>query len=59
MSHDPSDVLLLRWFGAQETFIITINVENSCAALYFCIDFFDFFIVIVYLMDPKQINKLK
>jgi len=28
---------LICWFGVQETFLIIINVENSCAAaLYFC-----------------------
>jgi len=31
VSHDPSEIILICWFGAQETFI-TINVENSCAA---------------------------
>ncbi len=35
MSHDPSEIILECWFDAQETFII-INVENICAALYFC-----------------------
>jgi len=24
------------WFAAQETFLIIINVENSCAASYLC-----------------------
>ncbi len=32
MSHDPSEIILICWFAAQETFIIIINVENSCAA---------------------------
>ncbi len=27
--------ILIYWFTAQETFIIFINVENSCAASYF------------------------
>jgi len=30
VSHDPSEIILIRWFAAQETFI-----ENSCAAWYF------------------------
>ncbi len=35
MSHDPSEIILISWFGAQETFlIIIINDENSCL-LYF------------------------
>jgi len=25
--HDPSEIILICWFGAQETFLI-INVEN-------------------------------
>ncbi len=29
--HDLSEIILICWFGAQETFII-INVEKSCAA---------------------------
>ncbi len=32
VSHDPSEIILICWFGAQETFIIIINVENSGAA---------------------------
>jgi len=31
VSHDPSEIFLIYWFGALETFLI-INVENSCAA---------------------------
>ncbi len=35
MSHDPSEIILLCWFGAQETFIIkpeyqsVINIDND------------------------------
>ncbi len=33
VSHDPSEIILICWFGAQETIIVIIsNVENSCAA---------------------------
>ncbi len=33
VSHDPSEIILICWFDAQETFIIIIiNVENSWAA---------------------------
>jgi len=28
-SHDPSEIILIWWFAAQETFII--NAELSCA----------------------------
>jgi len=33
--HDPSEIILICWFGAQETFLLIfsiINVENSYAA---------------------------
>ncbi len=38
VSHDPSEIILIWLFNAQETFLIIINVENSCscAAYYFC-----------------------
>ncbi len=36
VSHDPSEIILICWFAAQETFLIVIGVENSCAASYFC-----------------------
>ncbi len=40
VSHDPSEIILICWFGAQETFlliiiIIIINVENSCCLIFF------------------------
>ncbi len=35
VSHDPSEIILICWFAAQETFMI-ISVENSCAASYYC-----------------------
>ncbi len=33
--HDPSKIIIICWFAAQETFLIIIIVENSCAASYF------------------------
>jgi len=30
-SHDPSEIILICWFAAQETFHIVINGENSRA----------------------------
>ncbi len=36
LSHDPSEILQICRFAAKGTFIfIIINVENSCAALFF------------------------
>ncbi len=34
VSHDSSEIVLIYWFAAQETFLIIINIENSCAASY-------------------------
>ncbi len=31
-----SEIILICWFAAQETFLIITNIENSCAASYFC-----------------------
>ena len=34
VSHDPSEIILICWFAAQETFMIIINVENSCVLFF-------------------------
>ncbi len=34
VSHDPSEIILICWFAAQEA-ILVINVENVCAAYVF------------------------
>ncbi len=31
-SHDPSEIILICWFAAQDTFLIIINVENVWVA---------------------------
>ncbi len=31
VSHDPSEIILICWFDAQEAFLIIINVESSWA----------------------------
>ncbi len=36
MSHNPSEIILICCFAAQETFLNIINVKNSFAAEYFC-----------------------
>ncbi len=33
LPHDPSEIFLICWFGAKETFAIINKVENSYAAL--------------------------
>ncbi len=32
VSRDPSEIILICWFGDQEIFQIIINAANSCAA---------------------------
>ncbi len=32
VSHDPSEIIIISWFAAQETFFI-IKVEKSCFSL--------------------------
>ncbi len=32
VSHGPLEIILIYWFAAVETFLITTNAENSCAA---------------------------
>ncbi len=29
VSHDPSEIILIYWYGAHETFLIIVNIENS------------------------------
>ncbi len=36
VSHDPSEIILICWFAAQETFLIILNFEYCYAASYFC-----------------------
>ncbi len=38
-----SEIILICWFAAQETFLIIINVENTCADEYFCGNWHNFF----------------
>ncbi len=34
VSHDPSEIILISWFYAQETFIIIFCAENSFISLW-------------------------
>ncbi len=43
-----SEIIIICWFADQETFLIIINVENSCAASCFC--------GIFYLMNRKELS---
>ncbi len=51
MSHDPSEIILICCFGAQETFLIIINVE-------FFVIFSGFFdnIINVFIATLDQFN---
>ncbi len=40
-----SEIILIWGFAAQETFLIIINVKNSCAAAYFCQIYF--FVILI------------
>ncbi len=40
VSHNPSEIILICWFAAQETFLIIINAENSWAAILILTNFF-------------------
>ncbi len=47
VSHDPLEIILICWFGPQETFQIIIEGENRCAAKCFpgnCDNFFSHWI---------------
>ncbi len=54
VSHDPSEIILICWFGAWETFII-INVENSCATEHICVNHAIFVVITVQQMIFAEI----
>ncbi len=58
-SHDSSEIILICCFAAQETFLIIINDENSCAAKYFCWNWnilFIYFLIIWWIESWKEQN---
>ncbi len=65
VSRDSSEIILICWFVAQETFLIIIN-ENSCAGQYFCGNcetfyfsgFFDSLSLLINLMHPYWKKKV-
>jgi len=57
VSHDPSEIILICRFAAQETFLIIINVENSCAAKYFFVETVKhFFLIIILQMNSDYLK---
>ncbi len=53
--HDPSKIIIICWFAAQETFLIIIIVENSCAASYLCGNRHTFFYITFF--DEQKVQK--
>ncbi len=53
-SHDPSEIILIVCFGVQETFLIIINIENSC-----CLFFLEIVITFSALFDEHKVQKKK
>ncbi len=49
VSHDSSEIILICWFAAQETFITIINVENSLLL--------SIFVEIVFFFQNSLINR--
>ncbi len=47
MQHYPSEFILICWFGAQETFIIIINVENGII--------YNYYLIIIIIIDMVDI----
>ncbi len=42
VSHDPSEIIPIYWFGAQDAFLIIIDVKTVFAAKHFCGDWCKF-----------------
>ncbi len=47
VSHDPSEIILICWFAAQETFIIIYYVKRSCDNSCFCGKCDNFFLLLL------------
>ncbi len=43
VSHDPSEINLIYWFAAQETFLIIISVIKTVVLLHFFVENGNFF----------------
>ncbi len=52
-----SEIIIIYWFAAQETFLIIINVENSCAAQYFCGNWDTFYFLRIYRWIESSIEQ--
>jgi len=55
VSHDPSEITLIWGSDDQETVMIIINFENSCADPYFCgTSYILFFRIIWWIESSKE-----
>ncbi len=60
VSHDPSEIILICWFAAQETLIITIiiyveyNIHYTCIYCYF--DQFNAHLLLINPIDHNILN---
>ncbi len=57
VSHDPSEIILICWLAAQETFLI-INVENSCSASYIFVETITLFFRILWWIESSKEQNL-
>ncbi len=55
VSHDPSETIIIWWF----LFLIIINVENGCAASYFCGNHDTIFLRIIIFFDESSKEHLQ
>ncbi len=49
-----SEIIIIYWFTAQETFLIIINVENSCAAFSFSGTVIDFYFRVIWWIESSK-----
>ncbi len=55
LSHDPSEIILICWFAAEESFVLTIfNAEKSCAA-YIFVETMQMFFRILWMEKGKHL----
>ncbi len=53
-SHDPSEIIVICWFGAQETFVIIMNVEKQLLLIFFVETMIYFFRIVWWSESSKE-----
>ncbi len=56
VSRDPSEIILICWFGAQETFLIIIKWWKQLCCLYFCGNCDHFFRILWWINNLFEIK---